>query len=62
MRRAVLFAICLLAGSVVGFVGVALTGSQWWYVAIPGALALGWLAVANPERCMPREGQARARR
>jgi hypothetical protein len=61
LRRIVLFVICLLLGTAVGVVGFMASGSQWWYVAIPGALAAGWLTIANPERCMPREGQGRER-
>lgn len=57
MRRVALFVICLVLGAAVGVVGFMVSGSQWWYVAIPGALAAGWLTVANPEHCMPREGQ-----
>jgi len=57
VRRAVLFVVCLLLGCVVGFVGDAASGSPWWYLAIPGAIAAGWLAVANPESCVARTGQ-----
>jgi len=56
-RRAALLIVCLLLGGVVGFVGVAVSGSPWWYLAIPGAVAAGWLAVANPENCIARTGQ-----
>jgi Integrase core domain len=41
---------------VVGLLGWYLSGSQWWYLAVPGALAAGWLGVANPERCLPQQG------
>jgi hypothetical protein len=55
MRRLVLFVVCLALGCTVGLVGWLMSGSQWWYLAIPGAMAAGWLMVANPEQCMPRE-------
>jgi hypothetical protein len=54
VRRAFLLVGCLVLGSVVGFLGAQASGSDWWYVAIPGAVALGWLLVANPENCGPR--------
>jgi CHASE2 domain-containing sensor protein len=51
-RRAALLVLCLLAGTAVGACGYGLTGSQWWFAAIPAAVAGVWLAVANPERCV----------
>jgi hypothetical protein len=56
VRRAILFIVCLALGCVVGFVGWYVSGSQWWYLAVPGALAAGWLMVANPERCLLHQG------
>lgn len=47
------FAALLLSGSLVGASAQALTGSQYFYLAIPGALALGWLLLANPQECSP---------
>lgn len=38
-------------GVLVGASWQALTGSQYLYLAVPGALALGWLFVANPAEC-----------
>ena len=52
MRRFVLFVLCLAVGSTVGLVGSLTSGSPWWYLAIPCAMAAGWLAVANPEQCL----------
>ena len=54
MRRALLLIICLVVGGVVGAVGEQFSGSQWWYLAIPTAVAAGWLLVGNPENCVPR--------
>lgn len=48
---------CLAVGSGVGLVGEALTGSTTWFLAIPAAVALGWLWVANPAECA---GEGRA--
>lgn len=33
--------------------GAWFTGNPYWYLAIPAALALGWLWVANPDECTP---------
>lgn len=55
VRRAVLLVGCVGLGGVVGFLGAQSSGSDWWYVAIPGAVAVGWLLVANPENCAPRK-------
>ena len=57
-RRALLLLACLLAGTLLGFLGQMFTGSPWWFVAIPALIAVAWLAVADPERC---EGGGRDR-
>jgi len=54
-RRAALLVFCLLVGTGVGFLGHLFTGSQWWFAAIPAAVAGAWLVVANPQRCVPGE-------
>ncbi len=41
----------LATGALLGAAGAWLTGSQYWFLAIPGALALGWLFLANPLGC-----------
>jgi hypothetical protein len=58
MRRAWLLFACLGAGGLVGWIGWQVSGSQWWYLAIPAAVAAGWLTVADPTQCQPRQGQA----
>lgn len=50
-RRFMLLIACLAAGSAAGALGALATGSEWWYLAVPVALALGWLRVGTPERC-----------
>jgi hypothetical protein len=60
MQRIVLFLACLAVGLAVGLMGFFATGSQWWYLAIPGAMAAGWLVVANPEHCMAIERQVKS--
>lgn len=52
IRLACLIA-CFLAGLAIGYIGDTLTGSQAWYLAIPAALAVGWLFLADPTRCEP---------
>jgi hypothetical protein len=32
--------------------GLWLQGSQLWVLAVPTLLALGWLALANPQACL----------
>ena len=54
MRRGLLLVLCLALGGLIGFIGAQVSGSDWWYVAIPGAVAAGWLRVANPENCVQR--------
>jgi len=48
----------LAAGALLGAAGEWLSGSQYWFLAIPVALALGWLLLANPLACTA-ESQAR---
>lgn len=50
-RRFTLLVVCLAAGAATGALGALATGSEWWYIAIPIALAAGWLRVGTPERC-----------
>jgi hypothetical protein len=38
----------------VAVLGQALWPSDAWWLALPAALALGWLLVADPSRCEPR--------
>jgi hypothetical protein len=44
---------CFLAGLAIGTIGEALTGSQHGYLAIPAAIAIGWLFLADPTKCEP---------
>lgn len=52
-RRIVLLLACIAAGSLVGLLGQAATGQAAWFLAVPVAVALGWLAVADPRQCQP---------
>jgi len=45
------------AGVLVGAAGSALTGNSYCYLAIPAAVAAGWLFVANPSTCEPSAGR-----
>ena len=50
-KRALLLLALAAAGWLVGAVGSALSGQAYWYAAIPAAVAVGWLFVADPSRC-----------
>jgi hypothetical protein len=52
-RRLVWLLVCVAAGVAVGGVGQLMAGSQAWWLAVPAAVALGWLLVADPEACEP---------
>lgn len=44
------------AGLALGVTGAWVTGNQAWYLALPAALAAGWLFLANPAACAARSG------
>ncbi|HWA37724.1 MAG TPA: hypothetical protein VG873_07665 [Burkholderiales bacterium] len=52
----------LAVGALVAASGIWLTGSQYWLLAIPAALAAGWLFVANPLACEERDRTKCSRR
>jgi ribosomal protein S18 acetylase RimI-like enzyme len=58
LRRFLLFVACLVAGSATGVLGALATGNEWWYVAVPITLALGWLWVGTPEQCARAERES----
>jgi hypothetical protein len=49
-RLALLLA-CTAAGLAVGALGLWLTGSGAGFLAVPAAVAVGWLFVADPTAC-----------
>ena len=51
--RALALLAVLATGATLGAASAWLTGSQYWFLAIPGALAVGWLFLANPLACQP---------
>ena len=53
VRRIAWLAACVGAGALVGVVGSRVSGDPVWLVAIPAAIAVGWLFVANPAECEP---------
>lgn len=53
-RRLALLAVCLGLGLGIGCLGWTLSADERWFLALPIVLALGWLAVADPERCVAR--------
>ncbi len=52
-NRLAWFVACLSAGAAAGMVGTWFTDNPYWFLAIPAALAVGWLFVANPDECSP---------
>ncbi|MCX8004021.1 MAG: hypothetical protein N2688_03540 [Burkholderiaceae bacterium] len=50
-RRLLLLTLLAAAGAAVGAIGQAMSGSAWWFLAVPAAVAAGWLALADPTRC-----------
>jgi hypothetical protein len=42
---------CILTGLAIGWAGSVLAGSAVWFLAVPGAVAVGWLFIADPTRC-----------
>lgn len=54
MRRLKLLILCLALGVLVALTGQAVAVSPWWWLAVPVAVAAGWLLVADPTRCEPR--------
>jgi hypothetical protein len=53
LKRLVWLIVCLGAGGLIGAAGSALTGNNAWYLAIPVAVAAGWMFFANPVKCDP---------
>lgn len=55
-RRLALLLVLVGAGTAGGVIGNALSGSALWFLAIPAALLVGWLWVADPTQCVPHDG------
>lgn len=53
LRRAMLLATTLAAGTAVGALAWWATGSPWAWGAVPAALALVWWRVADTTQCEP---------
>jgi len=58
-RRVVWLAACTALGAAIAAAGNETRESAYWVLAIPLAIALGWLRMADPSQCEParREGQ-----
>lgn len=52
-NRLAWFLACLSVGAATGTAGAWFTGNPSWFLAVPAALAVGWLFVANPDECSP---------
>jgi len=57
-RRVVWLAACTALGVAIAAAGNEARESAYWVLAIPLAVALGWLRIADPSQCEParREG------
>jgi hypothetical protein len=48
--------VALGVGLAVSAAGYSFSGSQYWFLALPVALAAAWLFIGTPEQCMPKAG------
>ena len=55
-RRLFWLLVCTVVGLGIGLLGYHLTSNPKWFLALPAALASGWLFFANPAECMPGQG------
>ena len=54
-RRLFWFLACTALGLGVGLLGIHFTSDPKWFLALPAALAAGWLSLADPSQCMSRQ-------
>lgn len=50
-KRLLLLVACVVGGLATAIAGVAFTGHDEWFLAVPAAVALGWIFVGDPSRC-----------
>lgn len=53
LQRVVTLVLAIGAGTAVGLIVQASLGSSWGFLAIPIAVAAGWLWWADPSQCTP---------
>jgi hypothetical protein len=58
-RRLLWLALCVAGGAAVAAIGFTLTGLQAWALAVPAAVAAGWLVFGTPQHCQPPDGAMR---
>lgn len=58
-RRLFWLLVCTALGLGIGLLGNHFTSDPVWFLALPAALAIGWLFFANPVECEPRQGCGR---
>jgi hypothetical protein len=51
-RRLFWLLVCTALGLGIGLIGNHLTSNPKWFLALPAALAAGWLFFANPAECL----------
>lgn len=52
-KRLAWLTVCIVLGLVVGMLGHRWSGEETWYLALPGAVVLGWLYFGRPDACAP---------
>ena len=55
-RRLFWLLACTAVGLGVGLLGNHFTSNPRWFLALPAALAAGWMFFANPAECTPDRG------
>lgn len=50
-RRLFWLLVCCVSGLGIGLAGYRLSADPVWFLALPAAMAVGWLFFANPEAC-----------
>ena len=58
-RRLFWLLVCTALGLGIGLLGNHFASDPRWFLALPVALAMGWLFFANPAECEPRQGCGR---
>jgi hypothetical protein len=53
LKRLAWLLACFFTGLAAALAGSELAGNDYWYLAIPAAIAAGWLFLANPAECVP---------
>lgn len=58
-RRLIWLLACTALGLGIGLLGMSFTSDPRWFLALPAALAAGWLFFADPSQCTSCRGCGR---